>query len=122
MALRYVLDENLRGPFWRGVRQECARATPPVEVTRVGDPPDLPLGTTDPDVLAWAERAGRVLVTLDGKTMPTFHSAHLATGRHSAGVLVIRPGQSRRAVLAFLIDWAQQFDPADMRDVVMHIP
>src|SRR5438034_99620 len=32
----------------------------PVDVTRVGDPPGLPLGTLDPDLLLWAELHGRV--------------------------------------------------------------
>ena len=37
---------------------------------RVGDRPDLPLQSTDPEILAWAEQAGRILLTYDESTMP----------------------------------------------------
>jgi hypothetical protein len=63
MALTYVLDEHLRGALWHALRQHNAGGVNVVDVDRVGDPPDLPLGTTDPDLLLWAEREGRVVVT-----------------------------------------------------------
>jgi hypothetical protein len=48
MALRYVLDENLRGRLWSAFQRHNAAGVDRVDVTRVGDPLDLPLGTADP--------------------------------------------------------------------------
>jgi hypothetical protein len=42
--IRFVLDEHLRGPLWRAGQRHNARAEDPIDVVRVGDPPDLPLG------------------------------------------------------------------------------
>jgi Domain of unknown function (DUF5615) len=122
MALRYVLDENLRGPFWQALQRECARAVPRVEVTRVGDPADLPLGTTDRDLLLWAEREGRVIVTIDYQTMPGHHADHLASGRHSCGVFILRPHQPWPVLLRELVTRAQTTDPAEVQDLVTFIP
>ena len=47
MAIRFVLDEHLRGPLWRAVQRHNARAEDPIDVVRVGDLPDLPLGSDD---------------------------------------------------------------------------
>ncbi len=43
MALRYLLDENLRGPLWKALVDANQRGESNVEITRVGDEPDLPL-------------------------------------------------------------------------------
>ena len=57
MALRYLLDEHLRGGgLWQAIRQHNASGVDVLDVVRVGDPPDLPLGTGDPDVLTLVDR------------------------------------------------------------------
>src|SRR5262249_33503352 len=55
MALRYVLDEDLRGVLWRAIQRHNRTDPKPIDAVRVGDLPDLPLGTPDPDILAWAD-------------------------------------------------------------------
>ena len=94
MALTYVLDEQLRGPLWRALQQHNAGGVDVVDVVRVGDPPDLPLGTPDPDLLLWAEGTGRVLVTMDWNTMPGHLALHLQNGHHSPGIILLRPGHT----------------------------
>jgi hypothetical protein len=81
--LRYVFDEHLRGALWQTV-QAHNRSDPsyPLDVIRVGDPADLPLGTEDPLLLQWAERENRILVTADASSMPAHLADHLASGRH----------------------------------------
>ena len=62
MPLAYLLDEHLRAPsLWRALQGHNAQSLHPLDVVRVGDLPDLPLGSVDPAILLWAERAGRVL-------------------------------------------------------------
>jgi hypothetical protein len=51
MALRYVLDENLRGPFWAAMRRANARRALPLEIACVGEEIELPLGISDPEFL-----------------------------------------------------------------------
>jgi hypothetical protein len=72
MPLAFVLDEHLRGSLWRALQRWNLLGVDVLDVVRVGDPPDLPLGTSDPDLLAWAEREGRILVSsLVGWAPPT---------------------------------------------------
>src|SRR4051812_7070345 len=122
MAQSYVLDEHLRGPLWSALRRHNAGGTNVVDVVRVGDSPDLPLGTKDPDLLLWAERAGRVLVTRDATTMPGHLADHLARGHHSPGVFLLRPGHTLAELAFALVFMAYTTDPADVRDQTRFIP
>jgi hypothetical protein len=123
MALRFVLDENLRGGgLWQAIQQHNARGAQPIDVVRVGDPPDLPLGTADPDILLWAEREGRILVTLDQQTMPGHLTRHLQAGHHSPGILVVRHRAPVPQVIDALVLVAYAADPANYKDTLDHIP
>ena len=90
MPLAYVLDENLRGLLWRHIQRHNARGSYPLDVIRVGDRSDLPLGISDPDLLIWCENANRILVSRDEHTLPMHLSAHVALGRRSPGVFLAR--------------------------------
>src|SRR5947209_5200983 len=114
MPLSYVLDEHLRGPLWAALRQHNAGG--------VDDPPDLPRGTSDPDLLLWAEREGRVVVTMDWNTMPGYLLTHLQGGRHSPGVVILRPGHTLPDLVFNLILAAYAWDPAEVRDQVRFLP
>ena len=122
MALTYVLDEQLRGPLLRALRQHPGVATHPVDVVQVGDPVDLPLGTPDVEVLLWAERCGRVLVTRDKRTMPGHLAAHLQSGRHSPGVYVLRRWLTMSVLVDLLVIAAYTTDPLLIRDRIEFIP
>jgi hypothetical protein len=122
MALRFLLDEHYRGVLWQAVRRHNARGLYVIDVVRVGDPGDLPLSSKDPDILVWAEREGRVLVTRDRKTMPGHLANHLAAGRHSPGVLAVRRGFSASRVVAELALYAHACDPQAIRDRIEYIP
>lgn len=66
----FLLDEHLRGPLWSAIQRHNLRASSTNDAVRVGDPPDLPLGSQDEVILVWAERENRILVTEDVNTMP----------------------------------------------------
>ena len=85
MPLRYVLDEHLRGPLFHAIQSHSQLGAYPLDVTRVGDPADLPLGTLDSALLEWAEREGRILVTVDRNTMAGHLTAHLTASSRSPG-------------------------------------
>jgi hypothetical protein len=123
MSLRFVLDEHLRGGgLWQAIQQHNASGGYPLDVVRVGDPPDLPLGTLDPDLLLWVEREGRILLSRDFSTMPGHFAHHLRTGRHSSGLILILPHRSLRDILTSLVYAASCAAPIDFQDRIEHIP
>jgi GAF domain-containing protein len=123
MALRFQLDENLRGGgLWQAILQHNARGVDVLDVVRVGDPPDLPTGSTDPALLSWAEREGRILVTRDSQTMPRYLADHLQAGHHSPGVLLVRRRCPLPQVLGELVLHAHAGNPVDYQDRIAYIP
>jgi hypothetical protein len=122
MALSFVLDEHLRGPLWQAILRNDLRGGEVLDVVRVGDPPDLPLGSQDPEILLWAEREGRILVTEDRHTIFTHLRNHLAAGHHSPEILVVRPGQPLRILVERLELVGHAGDPADVADGITYIP
>lgn len=121
MALRYLLDEHLRGPLWVAIERHNARGVNPIDVVRLGDPTDLPLGTLDPDILLWVEREGRILVSLDKATLPLHLSDHLAAGHHSPGIFTLRRGVSIPDVVDFLVLAAHASDASEWQDGIEYI-
>src|SRR5688572_9088667 len=90
MPLAFILDENLRGPLWRYVERHNTLGVNPLDVVRVRDLADLPLGSDDSDIIRWAEREGRILVSSDERTLAGHLAAHLGAGRYCPGILVRR--------------------------------
>jgi hypothetical protein len=122
MTLRYVLDEHLRGALWRAIQWHNSSGVYPLDVVRVDDPADLPLGSDDPALLLWAEREQRILVTHDPDTMPKHLADHLAGGHHSPGVFMLRPHSTLPQILSFLRDDAYASEPAEWQDRIHFIP
>jgi hypothetical protein len=99
-----------------------ARGDHILDIERVGDPDDLPLGSPDSAVLAWAAREGRVLVSGDRKTMVAEHKARLTAGTASAGVFLIGPLSPLPEIVEFLVLAAYCTDSNDWIDRVEFIP
>ncbi len=122
MPLAYVLDEHLRGALWQAIQQHNTASAFPIDGMQVGDPLDLPLGSSDPDILLWAEREGRVVVTLDRRTMPGHLAAHLQAGHHCAGLFILRSRATIPQIVDYLAAAAYAADPAILRDRYEYIP
>jgi hypothetical protein len=122
MPITFVLDEHFRGRLWAAVRRHNAAGVKRIDVVRVGDPPDLPRGTLDPDLLIWAEREGRVVVTDDHRTMPTHLANHVQAGHHSPGVLIVKNNYSLKQLVFHLVLVAYAEDPDNLRDNYYFIP
>ena len=122
MALRYLLDENLRGPLWAALVRANARRAHPLEITCVGEDVDLPLTMGDPELLLWAEQHGFVMISNDARTMPRHFAAHIDAGHHSPGVFLIAlPGAIPR-ILEALFYYADASDDDIWRDQILFIP
>jgi hypothetical protein len=87
----------------------------------VGDPSDLPLGTDDRELLAWAEREARIIVSLDGSTLPTHLAAHLAAGHHSPGIMLVRRVPFSQ-VVEFLALAAHASESSEWTDRITFVP
>jgi predicted nuclease of predicted toxin-antitoxin system len=122
MAIRFLVDENLHGRLWSAVVHHNARGVDPIDAVQVGDPPDLPRGSEDPDILIWAEREDRILVSRDLSTLPHFLSDHLQAGHHSPGVFLIRRGTTLHEVVDFLVLAAYASEPWEWTDRCQFIP
>jgi hypothetical protein len=122
MPLQFVFDEHVRGPLWQAVLRHNLRGDELLDVVRIGDSPDLPFSIDDPDILVWAEREMRILVTEDRHTMANHLRAHLASGHYSPGILILRPRQQIRTLVKTLVLIAHAGQPADFAGVITYIP
>jgi hypothetical protein len=121
MPLSFVLDENLRGPLWKAIEGHNSRGFNTLDVVRVGDLPDLPLGSADLEILIWAERESRVLVTEDRKTMARRLADHLSAGRHSPGIFSTRALAPPLPIVAFLEAAAYASEPIEWQDRIEYV-
>lgn len=86
--LRLGADENFNNDIIRGL----IRRKPDVDIVRVQD---VGLsGADDPDVLEWAARQGRVLVTHDVSTVSKYAYERVAAGEPMPGVFEVGTGLS----------------------------
>jgi hypothetical protein len=122
MPISFLLDEHLRGILFDTIIRHNDSGGLPIDVTQVGDPEDLPLSSPDEEILVWAERNGYVLVSHDSKTMLGYFYEHLASGRHSPGLFLVKDTASFGQILAYLEAAAHAGDPADFADRVTFIP
>jgi hypothetical protein len=122
VSLRFVADENIRGRLVEAVKRHNDTGKPFIDLTAVGDRPDLPRGTRDPALLIWAEREDRILLTRDVSTMSAHLAEHLAAGHTSPGVLVLRDGFSLTQVVEFLELIAYLGDPGEYAGQINYFP
>jgi hypothetical protein len=122
MALRFLIDENQRRRLFALIQRMNQREVTPIDAVQVGDSPDLPLGTGDLDVLLWAEREQRILVSSDRRSLPKFLTEHLAAGHHSPGVFLIRPRRPLSEVVMFLTLVARASESWEWLDRCTFIP
>jgi hypothetical protein len=85
---RFLVDEHVPAKLVKNLRTR----EPGMELLCVGESGAPARGTLDPDLLLAAEAQGRVLLTMDRKSMPQHLTDHFAAGHHTAGVILIRQG------------------------------
>lgn len=114
--LRLLIDQDLDQDILRGLvrRVPDLDAVTAYEV-RMSEAPD-------PELLAWAAEAGRVLVTHDRRTMPAHAARRLTAGDDIAGVIVV----SRRIPISTAIDELEIAvlcsEQDEWKNLVGHIP
>jgi hypothetical protein len=108
--------------LWRAVVRHNQLGVYLLDVICVGDLPDLPLGSTDADILRWSEREQRILVTFDKTTLPQHLAAHLQAGNHCPGVFMLRRGSRLSQVVNHLALAAYASEPWEWLDRIEFIP
>jgi hypothetical protein len=88
----------------------------------VGEEAELPLGTSDSELLLWAEQHGFVLISNDPRTMPRHFAAHLDADHHSPGVFLIALPASIPTILEALFYYADASDDEIWRDHILFVP
>lgn len=118
LPLQYIVDENISPDLLRAIRKSAGELGMSIDVVRVGDMADLPSGSADPDILIWAEREDRVLVSFDHNSLPDHLRDHLAAGRHSPGIFIIDPRRSAGEIAELLAVGAGASEEDEWRDPV----
>ena len=112
---RFLADENFDHKILRGVLAQDS--TDLITVQDVGL-----LGMLDPDILEWAAREGRILLTHDVHTMPAFAFERVRKGHPMPGVVVvIRLTPLRDSIDGLLVAAGAGVDD-DFIDQVRYIP
>lgn len=81
----------------------------------------MPLGTSDPDLLLWAERHNRILVSRDRRLLGKHFTDHLMSGHKSPGIFQVRDVALEQLV-AFLVCASYASEAAEWEGRITFIP
>ncbi|HSB10910.1 MAG TPA: DUF5615 family PIN-like protein [Blastocatellia bacterium] len=114
--LRLLIDQDLDQDILPGLLR-CVPDLDAVTAYQVGK-----AEASDPDLLAWAAEAGRVLVTHDRRTMPAYAARRVAAGNDIAGVLVVSRRIPIGTAIAELEIVVLCSEPEEWTNLVLHVP
>jgi hypothetical protein len=114
--LRFAADENFNNDIVRGLR----RRNPELDIVRVQEAGLS--GAVDPDVLEWAAREGRVLLTHDVATMTRHAYERVAAGRPMPGVFQVSRGVSVSLVIEDIFLVAECSAEGEWEHQVRYLP
>lgn len=114
--IRLLADEKFNGHIVRGL----LRQMPEADVVRAQD-----VGLTgrdDPDLLEWAARERRVVLSHDAATLIGFAYDRVRAGRQMPGVIIVRRGATVGGAIGELILALVRSDEPDWDGQVRHVP
>ncbi len=114
--LRFAADENFNNNIVRGLRRE----RPDVDIVRIQD-----VGLTsadDPDVLEWAAKDGRLVLTHDASTMTHFAYERVRAQKAMPGLIEIRRGVPISQVINDLILLAECSEDNEWARQIIYLP
>src|SRR5579859_7324321 len=114
--LRLLIDEDVHGDIVDGLRQR----QPVLDLVRVQD-----VGlrhTPDPIILEWAAQQGRVVVSVDKKTLAVNAWDRVARGLPMPGVAILRILLTIGQAVSELELIALAAHPDDLKDQVIYLP
>jgi hypothetical protein len=114
--IRFAADEDLDNHIVRGLRHH----RPEIDVVRVQDAEVV--GAPDEDVLAWAAREGRVLLSHDASTMTAASYARIARGEPMTGLIIVPQWLAIGSAIEDIILIADCSDETDWAGQVRFLP
>lgn len=114
--LRYLADENFNQRIVRGL----IRRLPEIDVV-VAQDAGLS-AATDPEVLSWAAREGRVVLTHDVKTLVPEAHLRVRQGHAMPGVIASSDEVSIRLAIEELLLIHQASTADDLEGTVLYLP
>jgi hypothetical protein len=116
VMLRLLTDEDVHGDIIDGLRRRQSA----VDLVRVQD---VGLShTPDSDILEWAAQQGRVVVSVDKKTLAVAAWDRVAHGLPMPGAAILRIVLSIGQAINELEIFALAGNPDDVRDQVVYLP
>jgi hypothetical protein len=115
---RFLLDEHVP----QAVQSQLLRLNAEIDVLAVGQPLAPPKGTSDPDILAWIEKTGYILVTGNRRTIPGHVQAHYAAGHRIPGILLLKRGVRVGQIIEQLYLLWTASDAKEYIDRLLYLP
>lgn len=111
-----LVDENFNGHIVEGLaRRDLGLDL--VDVRDVGL-----AAAPDPDILEWAARHGRVLLTHDRRTIPPFAHARVAAGQAMPGVFLVSDDMPVGQAIDEILLAVHCMTPAECENIVKYFP
>ena len=114
--LKLLADENFNQQIVTGLRRRLVD----VDVVTVREAGRQ--GALDPELLAWAAREGRVVVTHDTRTMGHCAYERVAAGKALPGVFEVPDRMPTGRAIEELLLVVQLMEPGEIRDRVLRLP
>ena len=114
--LRLAADENFNGVIVRAIR----RSNPELDIITVQEAGLS--GSPDPDVLEWAARLGRVLLTHDVQTMRAFVSDRINAYLPMPGLIEVPSTLPIGRAIEAILMVALCSEEAEWQDLIIRLP
>jgi hypothetical protein len=114
--LLLVADENFNNDILRGL----LRGNPSLDIVRIQD-----VGLVkapDPDVLEWAAKENRVLLTHDRNTIPRFAYERVANGKRMPGVIDVDRSVPMGIAIEDILLLAVLSDSGELEGRIVYLP
>ena len=114
--LCFVADENLNGRIVRGLQ----RSLPELDLIRIQDT-EL-AGAGDPEILEWAAKEQRILLTHDVLTVTRFAYDRVREGNRMPGVIEVPMSMAIGFAIKNIELLAMAGEPRDFEGQVLYLP
>ena len=115
---QFLIDECVPASLTRGLR----RRLPLVSVIQVGEADGPSKGTDDANLLLFAEREQRLLVSADRNILIDYIQQHLASGHTTWGVFLLGKHTSLGVILDELCIVHEATDADEWKNVLQYLP
>lgn len=124
MPLLFLFDEDTRDNSLLNAVDHHNADNPAefLDVMRVGDSDAPPLSTPDAELVQWAAKSNRIIVSKDKNTLIDEHKRYVDLGNQTPGLLIVLPHATIPAIIDSLALVAHYSEPEDWQNQCRFIP